>query len=259
MGAKNSSKTRVAPFFDALLARDSTGRTWLRQLIKLVAGAGNPISATAFGDISEHCWGQQEKSLRPPRGLLKWLVQNPPSEPPLSLGSDPETIEKRQGLLRCDKSIIDEALRKLDCEPLPDKAWYILEGPSYPDVFLQTPSTIIVIEGKRTERDPTRKTTWMPIRDQLLRHIDCAWEIRGTRSVLGFMVVEGDSEACDVPQRWITLVQESRDKEVLNGSLPHRDELERAAIARAVLGVTTWQQLCKTFNIALSSLPDCCI
>jgi hypothetical protein len=145
---------------------------------------------------------------------------------------------------------------------LPDRAWYILEGPSCPDVFLQTSSTIIVIEGKRTETKPTQMTTWMPMRDQLLRHIDCAWEIRDTRRVLGFMIVEGDSGACDVPQRWMDWVEDvvdkSRERDVLNDSLPHRNESERADIAKAVLGVTTWQQLCAEFNIEWSCLPDRC-
>ena len=100
----------------------------------------------------------------------------------------------------------------------------------------------------------------MPVRDQLLRHIDCAWDIRGSGAVLGFLIVEGDggSEVVNVPQRWLDWVQECRSRAVLEGSLPHHSESERADIASAVLGVTTWQRLCVEFDIPWTSLPDHC-
>ena len=219
-------------------------------------------AASVLGDIQEGqgLWGPNEKGLRAPRSLLKWLVCNIRLQHGCPLRGSPRTVSKRRLLIERDNSTIAEAIRKLDRDDLPGSAWYILEGLSYPDVFIRTPSTIIVIEGKRTEPIPTRTTTWMPVRDQLLRHIDCAWEIRGSGVVLGFLIVEGNGgpEAVDVPQRWMDWAQECRSGPVLEGSLPHRSESERTDIASGVLGVRTWQRLCAEFDIPWTSLPDHC-
>jgi hypothetical protein len=40
MGTHDSTRTRVAPVFDALLARAATGRSWLPALLALPALAG---------------------------------------------------------------------------------------------------------------------------------------------------------------------------------------------------------------------------
>src|SRR5262249_58118427 len=40
-----------------------------------------------------------------------------------------------------------------------------------------------------------------------------------------------------------------RFNDVLAASLPHRSKLEREAIARAFLGATTWQLVCREFDI----------
>lgn len=207
--------------------------------------------------IEESHW-EKEKELPPPVSLLEWLVRNPPSQFEGSLGSSEFTVAKRKALLKGDQQVRDEALRLLRTPPPPSKAWYILEGPSYPDVFIKTADVILVVEGKRTEAKPTRKTSWMTTRDQLLRHIDCAWEIRGGRRVYGMMIVEGNGgeDAVQVPPRWLEWVADSRRNPVLKNSLPHRSENERHAIAAAVLGVTTWQRVCREFGIDWNSLPD---
>jgi hypothetical protein len=101
------------------------------------------------------------------------------------------TQVKRQAVLNRDPHTIAEALAYLAQPRIPRHAWYIFEGTTRPDVYLETPDVLIVIEGKRTEREPTSHTEWMPRRHQLLRHLDCAWEVRGQRTVLGFFIVEG--------------------------------------------------------------------
>lgn len=249
MGARDSTQTRVIPVFDAL------SHSYLPRLIRLVSKSG-PKKTSLIEDAR---WGS-EKALRPPVSLLKNLVENPQPQFEGPLGSSPKTIEKRRALLDGERTVLDEARRLLGKQPLPLKAWYILEGPSFPDVFIQTADAILVVEGKRTEPNPTRATSWMPVRDQLLRHIDCAWEIRGTRQVYGMMIVEGENgeSAEDVPKRWQHWIEETTQNRILEASLPHRTPDERKEIAASVLGITTWQNVCREFGIDWNSLPDLC-
>jgi hypothetical protein len=247
MGERDSSLTRVLPVFNAL------AHSFVPRLVRLVA----PHLAVRTEAPEEAMW-HVEKALRPPKALLKWLVDHPQLQPGCSIGSSTETIAKRQALMAGDISVRAEAHRLIDRAAPPAVAWYVLEGPSYPDVYIQTPELIMVVEGKRTESKPTRHTSWMPMRDQLLRHIDCAWEIRGDRRVMGVSIVEGDggAEATAVPSRWQTWLDESRSGDVLAKSLPHRSPTEQEQIASSVLGVTTWQRVCEEFSIDWASLPD---
>jgi hypothetical protein len=161
-------------------------------------------------------------------------------------------------LAQRDPATIGEALALLSKPPMPARAWYVLEGPSQPDVYLETSDTIIVIEGKRTEPAATRTTDWMETRDQMLRHLDCAHASSGGKSVLGFMIVEGagGATATAVPKIWDDEASATVSPSMLAASLPHRLEEERTAIADSFLGVTTWQAVCSRFDIDYNTLPD---
>lgn len=132
--------------------------------------------------------------------------------------------------------------------------WWVLEGSTYPDAVIETPDAIIVIEGKRTERKPTRRTTWMSTRDQMLRHMDGAWEVRGERRVLGFFILEADRGK--LPAGWETVAADTVAQDMLANSLPHRSPDERAAIAAGFLGATTWQDVCIEFGLDAARLPE---
>ncbi len=259
MGKYDSSLTRVLPVFDKLFQMDKTGLSWLSKVLSLPRIPNHPhpeIEDTA--PIIEARWGKKEKPLPPPRSLLRWLIQNcrPPDTPDLREGKI--TREERQGLVRKDPKIINEALSLLDQRKIPKRDWYVLEGPSQPDVYLETENMIIVIEGKRTEPNSTAATKWMPVRHQMLRHMDCAWEIRGSKRVYGFFSVEGDggADAYDVPEKWIEAIKSTVSDETLKNSLPHRKSNEIKEIAESFLGATTWQAVCKEFGIEWKSLPD---
>lgn len=175
-----------------------------------------------------------------------------------TLGSSPTTIAKRQALLRRDPNVVAEALACLTRPACPAKAWYVLEGLSQPDAYLETPEVLVVIEGKRTEGGSTTHTSWMPRRHQMLRHMNCAWELRGQRAVLGFFIVEGQDgvDAVTVPAHWQMAACATMTPGALDDSLPHRTAAERQAIAAGFLGVTTWQQLCTAFQIDYAVLSD---
>jgi hypothetical protein len=258
MGKHDSSLTRVAPVFDNLLGQDPSAEGWLSSLLQLPAGghAGARL-VEPQPPLRSWGWGQQEKALAPPVSLLSWLVRNISSTKAAAPDGDSETERSRQLLFAGDPVTVSEALSNLRPGQAPKK-WYIFEGMSYPDVYLETDDTLVVIEGKRTEWAPTVKTSWMPKRHQMLRHIDCAWEIRGRRRVYGFFIVEGQggADAVDVPERWREAVATTVSPTAIKDSLPHRGPEEQSAIAACFLGATTWQALCRRFNILWDSLPD---
>ena len=87
-------------------------------------------------------------------GLLEWQVQNISTEAMAKSDSQGETREKRLALVMaiprfCVKpcTIYD----KLSAGKSVPRKWFILEGNSYPDAFLETDTFILVVEGKRTE------------------------------------------------------------------------------------------------------------
>lgn len=154
-----------------------------------------------------------------------------------------------------DRGWGNEALHLLIDNPKKED-WHIFEGTTQPDVFIQTPHVIIVVEGKRTESETTKHIKWMPGRHQMWRHIDCAWEIKGKKEVFGFLIVEGDGAIEDVPAFWMEETIRTMSIEALTSSLPHREPQEQERIHRCFLGVTTWQKVCKEFRIDWKLLPD---
>lgn len=122
-------------------------------------------------------------------------------------------------------------------------------------MFIETSDLIVVVEGKRTEPAPTTDTGWMPGRHQMLRHLDCAWEIRGTKRVAGFFIVEGDGSG-DIPDAWRKVVRDTVSSGTIALSLPHRSGEEQNAIVSCFAGVTTWQRVCREFGIEHASLPN---
>jgi hypothetical protein len=260
MGDFDSSRTRVAPFFNRLCERDWTGRQWLGPLLRLpqLPGVSRSVVEVASPVLRDCGWGEGEKRLPAPRSLLEWLIRNldpPRREEDLGTG---EVRAKREALLRQDPAVIRQALERLATPDRPDRAWWVFEGPSRPDAYLETDNEIIVIEGKRTEPTATTYTTWMAVRHQMLRHLDAAWDLRRGRRVYGFFMVEGDGgeTGVEVPAKWVEAARATVSPDALESSLPHRSPAERGAIADGFLGVTTWQAACRALGVPWEALPD---
>ncbi len=256
MGTKDSSKTRVVPVFDILYANDKTGKSWLPKLLCLPTGE-NIVHINPNWDFSiqDKGWGDEEKKLEPPVSLLSWLIRHPRFPSDIQLSEDPVKSQKRRELIEGLDIRLREALSLLRNNPS-GKDWHIFEGYTQPDVFIQTPDLMIVIEGKRTERKTTKHTKWMSGRHQIWRHIDCAWEIKGKREVFGFFIVEGDGLSDEVPVHWMDETKITMSQEALASSLPHRGPEEQERIRRCFIGVTTWQKMCKEFGIDWGFLPN---
>jgi hypothetical protein len=259
MGKYDSSRTRVVPVFNHLVSADPIGTTWLTPLLRLGSSSAQKLDFDQ-GRLTSgqpRWWGKNERRLDPPRDLLYWLVANASEPSSEKMWGTDATREKRKKLIARDPAIIAEAVRLLKTRLRPG-VWYVLEGKSAPDVFLETTNALIVIEGKRTERMATSSTNWMPKRSQMLRHMDAAWEIRGAKRVLGLMIVEGDggADAVAVSSHWANQARQQILERTLTDSLPHRSVEERRQIAGGFLGATTWQRVCTIFAIKWPPVDD---
>lgn len=251
MGKNNSTETRVTPIFKALMDDDPTGNRWLLPILSLGSRSEGRLGDVAYflAPHDQRHWGKDERRLLPPLSLLKWLVENASAPLHESLWGASATRAKRERLVNRDPATRDEALQLLNGPYR--KAWYTLEGKSQPDAFFEGENFIVVIEGKRTERKATTTTTWMPERNQMLRHMDAAWEVARGRKVLGLMIVEGEEPEETYPSKhWLTESGKVVRQETLQTSLPHRTETERDQIAEGYLGVTTWQKVCRELGVA---------
>lgn len=187
--------------------------------------------------------------------LLSWVIRHPRKPVSGSLSSDPVKAEKRRQWIEGSRERIIEGLGLLRRDPN-GGGWHIFEGRTQPDIFIETDDLIVVIEGKRTEKEPTTTTKWMQGRNQMLRHLDCAWETRGGKQLIGFFIVEGNGLSEDVPPDWHTFAADTISRSTIASSLPHRGREEQDGIASCFTGVTTWQRICGEFGIDWTSLPD---
>ena len=250
-GERDSSKTRVVPVLDQLRTRNDD---WVRSLLTLAKhGSGAPVPADMPLLYTSGFWGSAERALKPPVALLSWLIRNLNLAPPVGAT---HIGKERARLLAGETSTIATALARLRLAGT-GTAWHILEGPSYPDAYIETPGALVVIEGKRTERGPTTDTTWMSGRHQIWRHLDAAWEVRARRAVFGLLLVEGVApNPTEVPSVWQEAAAAAFATEALQRSFPHRGVEERAAIAQSFLGVATWQAVCRHFAFDFAALPE---
>jgi hypothetical protein len=251
MGIYDSARTRIAPVFGRLQCLDPSGRLWLQGLLELGNTRKLPRPQAGKASLRVAKWWPRQARLAAPPGLLRWLLEN--AEKPRNAaawGRHPEVKENRRRVVDRDAVTVAEALKRLEERRRFGRAWYVLEGPTQPDVYLDTDEVVVVIEGKRSEPGPTTSTAWMPVRHQMLRQLDSAWEVRQGRRIYGLFIVEGnEGSGTEAPAVWREVADVTISEDVLRGSLPHRTPEERAEIAGALLGVTTWQAVCEEFQI----------
>ena len=153
MGKKDSTVTRVKPVFDRLYSVDQIGSSWLNRLLNLVVDNSRIPILEKCNLIIRRCgWGENEVRLSPPVALLSYLIRNPRPPNYGILSRDPKKAELRRQWIEGKDSIIAQGLRLLTNNP-DNNDWHIFEGPTSPDVFIETDDLIIVIEGKRTEKE----------------------------------------------------------------------------------------------------------
>jgi hypothetical protein len=254
MGKQNSSLTRVKPIFDSLYKSDRSGASWLLRLLRLASLSGHiEIDFQPGGLLHAPLY---QRPCPPPREFLRFLLSNPsklavpPDKDWREWSSD--TQVKRRKLLDGDPATKREGLAALDAaHTLTNPFWWRLEGVTYVDCALLTKSMVVFIEGKRTEGRPSPNVTWWKGRNQVIRNVECAWELAretGRSKAFVLLIVEEG-----LPR---ARFEEITNPDIVAASLPHRDEEDRTRIMSSYLGSTTWQAVVHAMGLDPALLLD---
>lgn len=117
----------------------------------------------------------------------------------------------------------------------------MLEGRSYPDVYIEGKDYVIIIEGKWTEGIKTR-TANLKSRNQMIRHIQGAFNIIDSQKteVIAFYIVDGNSSAKYLEKFTKDAFSNQIKSEAIEVSREEKERLEGA-----FKGCITWQEVKK--------------
>lgn len=243
MGEKNSTLTRVQPLFKFINKDEEK----LNQLFKLFNN--KEIENITKDYIKEIRYGTDEKSIPPSKSRLLWmLIHLDILTRVKDYGANTKnstTFTKREQLFKGHQGTLFEAITKI-CKigKLPKTAWYIFEGYTNPDIYIETTDSIFVGEAKRTERDITTKTKWSENRDQLIRHIDALLDQK--KKIYSFYILDKiEFDKGIYPKR----MKQYSDEEYFKANLPHRDDKLVKRAKESFIGYIFWQQIEKLFDI----------
>ena len=232
MGDKNSSLTRVQPLFD-YIGVDLNKLNKFLSLFEVHTQITEPPISIKYGF--------DETAIKPPRELLIWCINNVEklnSKEFQKLKEEKSVTAKKRYALFCkDGATISEALEKLKEPIIPQSDWFVFEGYTHPDIFIETKNSIYIGEAKRTENRLTEHTKWLKDRDQLIRHVDSV--IDGNKKVFSFFIVEE-------PQKYD--FSKYKENEIYEKSLPHRTEQIKNLIKKTYIGYTTFREVNNIFN-----------
>ena len=259
MGINNSSEHRVKPLMKSIENNDEN----FKRFIALITDKDlkKPDSLKFYyADKKE---SKKEKGLLPTKkqliSLVEYLYKNGQG-----LKSD---IENRQKIFNGDENTKDLAINIIEhnypkkCS----KAWYIFEGRTYPDFYIEGDDYIIVGEGKWTEPHLTNETSYLHIdekgygRNQMIRHIQGAINCnKQNKKIIAFYIV--DKEIAIKNNYYVALdsknIEESRMREQLDKEILKIDDAEKEKIIESYYGMITWQDVEEALNLKFRLLKD---
>lgn len=242
----DSTKFRVVPFVEHI----GNDVKRLTEFLKCCLGVNIKIN-----HIDDFRYGEHEMALVPTEAHLLGLVDYLSTAEDLKKKCDerdPETREKRFKLLYGDsetrrqmaelaKAEIRNFYSKLRQGKKP-KQWFLFEGFSKPDIFIDTDSCLIVGEGKWTEAKGTNETTFLEKtgRNQMVRHIQAALNYLShspnpNRPLIAFYIVD-----VQLLGKMDDLTGEDFKRKLSQEVIKPTDE-EAARIIASYRGYTTWQ------------------
>lgn len=271
MGNENSSVTRVWPVFSELMCSGRSSEESLGAVLDLAYSRNRNRLAATLRDSAQIVFPSLvEKPIRPraiygqnlrlpacfeyqsaaPERFLLWLIEHAGREcmarKGLPLGRC--NAGRRGELFGADESAQRSARQEAMEELLQNgsnrgkQQWWAFEGETSIDCFLETPSMVLLIEGKRNE-PISSSTDWFEKRNQIARNLEVAQTLaRGRRyAVLLAAEHETDVEVADI-----------------TAGLPHMTSSEQLFLAEHYLGCVTWQELCASsgLRIDLAELSD---
>ncbi len=270
-GEKNSSITRVRPFFRYLFDQDASGLSWLPKMI--VSEQSNRSYASYLANLNcmmnnqnqvkrkykdkilgnielERCF---EYSVPPSYLLLRWLIEHPdiltwPKHGQrerkycLSTQLNRENLFGKHG--RTKQSVAKQnAIYLLDSKGVQGskRKWWAFEGFTEVDCLLETEDFLLGIEGKRTEQ-VSSATEWYSKRNQIIRNLEVLKEKAGSKDYALLLMCEDGYDPIS-------------DHDFSIG-LPHYTSEQIVEIKKHYLGAVSWQQACDAVGMDPDRLPD---
>ena len=239
MGIYNSSETRVKPLGNAIL----NDHNLVDKILSIIM-PNEPVSFGSFDNNKDVFFTghNKEKSLSPTQEHLLAIIDKIITDE-----SFREHVKKKDKSSSTNK-LLRGKLFELDPETLGKakchfETWNKFERPSYPDLFVENENNILIIEGKRTEKDITKKTTYLEHRSQMIRHIENALSYcHCKKQVIAFYIIE---ENC----HYKNLCTKSYLKKSFAEETIKKDTKLRNEICNCFYGYTTWQEIAKVLNI----------
>lgn len=236
MGIFDSSLYRVRPLMETV-EKDNSALTALLSLVGIP-----PLSAPqCYRYNGENC---TEIQLKPTKKHLSALIDHMATKnhAPASVKGkdrtelffgDPQTRAKACARA---KQALEAQYGSLKSS---DKAWFLFEGFSNPDIFIEGKDYVIVCEGKWTEPHLTTTTTHLSdkneYRSQMVRHIQGALN-HTNKKVYAFYIVD---DSCAYKQ---ALTKECFSNQLKKETIGLEPD-EEFKMIEAFYGYTTWQDI----------------
>jgi hypothetical protein len=246
-GRTDSLHSPAQSFFTQLLQQDSSGRTWLPELL-----AASPHGVGSLGPLVERpgylatplavntvsgLLGAFEYPVAPSRELLRWFIDHPDrltwSE---REAMSPATMRLRRALLLDDPRgsqtrAQQRATELLAAGPPLSMAWWRFEELAKLDCVLITDRLVVTIAGKQSERlEPA--TDWYPERSELVRNLEAARLLAQDRRWASLVLSDEPLADATDEQLASTLVD----------AAPHLDAHGGEEMLAAYLGNLTWDR-----------------
>ncbi len=248
-----AAPTRVEQFFEALLARDASGRSWLGALLAGApggvrrfgdlldadgAGPGSLLALSALRAVSSGRRGCFEYLAVPPRELLAWFIDHPDELSwPHEATQTAETQRLRRALVLDQppgsRSRAQERAHELLASRSPlSKEWWRLQDVTKLDCVLITDRLVVTIEGKGAARSLAPASEWYPHRSMLVATIEAAKVLAQGRRWASLLLSEKPLQEGS---------QEQLERALRDGGAPHLDSSQRAELCASYLGNLTWR------------------
>ncbi len=245
---RGSLPSRAERFFDALLARDGAGGSWLGPLVRAA-----PNGVARLGEVAERPgWieapiavvtetgrrGAFEYPSSPSRALLAWFIDHPGSlSRPEWERESAETTLLRRALLDDDPPgararAQDRAHDLLRRSASLAEAWWRFEEAHTVDCLLMTDRLVLVVQARDEGVAPPPATAWYPGRTALVRDLEAARRFGENGKAWGVLVLGGQGEEEDA---------DALTREIEAGA-PHLDAPQREELAAGYLGALSWAQ-----------------
>ena len=238
MGKYDSSKYRITPLLELI----SSSSQHFEKFTNALGIHGLALPYCFY-------YGKNEKQLKPTKEHLSRLIDyiaakdfngfniSNPSRRQLCLGSPEEREKARIEAKRLLEQQYDILLPSSRC-------WFIFEGFTNPDIYIEGNDYILLGEGKWTEPHITTETANLRTKDgeyrsQMVRHIQAARNAT-SKKIFAFYIIEADcSYMHDLTPSAFT---KQLDLETIQLNKDNKQN-----IADSFIGYTTWQRMSELF------------